>query len=77
MAVLSGNAVWLSFLLTALRAGSRLLYGMADSGSMPFTAIYPKNKTSHKATVTIALVTIFMVLLLQNIEIIANRSLPP
>ena len=67
----TGNTVLLIML-----AAARLLYGMAESGSMPslFAAIHRKNQTPHKATFAIALVAIFMVLLLQKIEIIASLT---
>jgi len=67
----TGNTV-----LIIMLAASRLLYGMAESGSMPslFAEIHPKNQTPHKATFAIALVAIVMVLLLQKIEIIANLT---
>jgi len=62
--------------LLIMLAASRLLYGMAKSGSVPslFATIHQKNQTPHKATIAIAIVAIIMVLLLQKIEIIANLT---
>ena len=67
----TGNTV-----LILLMSASRLLYGMAEDGTMPrsLAAVHRTRKSPYIATLAVSTVSILMIVSLKNIAVVANLT---